>query len=92
MEHADGLKRALNPGDQVIMSTGATATVRASYSKGFAGNVAVMLDGTEEIERAGALTLPDEPPIELGPELGDPTIAQQVEMGETRAPSRRMED
>ena len=91
MEDADGLKRALTVDDEVILSTGATATVRGSYPPGYSGDVAILLDGVEEFERASGLTLPDKPPIEVGPELGDSTEAQQAEIGETFAPSRRME-
>jgi hypothetical protein len=92
MENDSGLKRDLEPGDDVILSSGATATVRGSYPQGYTGNVAILLDDAEETERASGLTLPDNPPIELGPELGDVTAAQQTEIGDIRAPSRRMED
>ncbi|MGA9274167.1 MAG: hypothetical protein WBV40_07610 [Candidatus Cybelea sp.] len=92
MENDSGLKRALEPGDEVILSTGATATVRGSYPQGYTGNVAILLGDAEETERASGLTLPDNPPIEIGPELGDVTAAQQTEIAEIRAPSRRMED
>ena len=92
MENDSGLKRDLEPGDEVILSSGATATVRGSYPQGYTGNVAILPDDAEETERASGLTLPDNPPIELGPELGDVTAAQQTEIGDIRAPSRRMED
>lgn len=92
MEDKAGLKRALEPGDDVILSTGATATVRGSYPQGYTGDVAILLNDAEEMERSSALTLPDKPPIEVGPELGDTNAAQQADSGENRAPSRRMED
>lgn len=92
MENDSGLKRALEPGDEVILSTGATATVRGSYPRGYTGDVVILLGDAEETERASGLTLPDNPPLEVGPELGDITAAQQTEMSEIRAPSRRMED
>jgi hypothetical protein len=92
MENDSGLKRALEPGDEVILSTGATATVRGSYPQGYTGDVVILLGDAEETERAIGLTLPDNPPIEVRPELADITAAQQSEMGEIRAPSRRMED
>lgn len=90
MESTSGLKRALTEGDAVILASGATATVRRSYSAGYSGDVAILLDGAEENERASALTLPDAEPPDAGPELGDATWAQS-DMGENRAASRRME-
>jgi hypothetical protein len=92
MEDNAGLERSLSPGDEVILSTGATATVRGSYPQGYAGDVAILLDDAEECERASGLTLPNKPTIEVRPELGGPTAAQQADSGKTRAPSRRMED
>jgi hypothetical protein len=91
-EDNDQLTRALSEGDEVILSTGATATVRRSYPKGYSGEVDILLDGNEEIERVSGLTLPAEPPLQVGPELGDTTAALQAETGEARAPSRRMKD
>lgn len=92
MEQDAGLKRALTPGDEVILTTGATAIVRGSYPQGYAGAVAIRLYGADELERASALTLPGKPPSAIGPEPNDSTDAQAVETGNTRAPSRRMED
>lgn len=86
-----GLPRALNKGDSVILSTGATATVRRSYPAGYNGDVDILLDGVEETDRADALTLPDTEPPVADPQLGDVSGAQN-DMGETRGPSRRMED
>lgn len=91
MERDNGLSRALDEGDAVILSTGATATVRRCYPKGYSGDVEILLDGAEESERASGLTLPDEP-LQISPELGDANAAQQAELGEVRGPSRRMED
>ena len=90
MEDELVLKRGLNKGDSVILSTGATAAVRRSYPAGYAGEVEILLDGAEESERVSGLTLPTEESLNVGSELGDPAEAQQF--GETRAPSRRMED
>jgi len=90
MQNDRGLKRALNPGDEVILSTGATATARGSYPEGYTGEVAVLLDGVDETERADALTLPDKTPFEIPPFDSDGAIS--VGFGETRAASRRMKD
>ena len=90
MQNDGGLKRALNPGDEVILSTGATATSRGSYPQGYTGEVAILLDGTEETERADGLTLPDKTPFEIPP--FDSEGPSSVAFGETRAPSRRMQD
>lgn len=92
MENNSGLKRALTAGEPVILTSGSTATARRSYPAGYDGDVEILLDGAEETERAGALTLTDEPLPQAPPELGDAKAAQRLEMGETRAPSRRMED
>ena len=67
MQDDRGLKRALNPGDEVILRTGATATVRGSYPAGYTGEVAILLDDAEETELADALTLPDKSPLEIPP-------------------------
>lgn len=91
MEDSIGLKRALAKGDSVILSTGATATARHLYPAGYSGDVEILLDGAEESERASALTLPDAEPPDAGPDLGDVTAAQS-DMGDNRAPSRRMEN
>lgn len=87
-----GLRRAVPEGGKVILSTGATATVRRSYPKGFTGDIEILLDGNEETERVSGLILPDEEPMEAGPELGDSTAARQVGIGEVRGPSLRMKD
>lgn len=91
MQEDFGLKRALQEGDAVILSTGASATARRSYPKGYIGEIEIVLDGNEETERTSGLTLPDEEPLQVGPELDDSVVAQQAETGEARAPSRRME-
>jgi hypothetical protein len=90
-DRSAGLPRALNEGDSVILSTGATATVRRSYPAGYDGDVEILLDGAKESDRADALTLPDtQLPLE-DPALGDVSVARN-DVGETRGPSRRMED
>lgn len=92
MDNDAGLKRALTAGDRVILSTGATATVRRSYPQGYVGDVEIVLDGAHETERTSGLTLPDESAPQAQPELGEPIAAQTDEVSEIRAPSRRMED
>jgi len=57
-DNSAGLPRALTAGDYVILSTGAIATVRGDYPVGYSGDVAIMLDGAEELERVDGLTLP----------------------------------
>jgi hypothetical protein len=91
VEEEASLKRPLSEGESVILSTGATAIVRRSYPAGYSGDVEIMLDGQAELERAGRLTLSEPDLPDPGPDLGDATVAQD-EMGETRAPSRRMEN
>jgi len=85
------LKRDLAAGDEVILSTGATATVRRAYPAGHTGEVEILLDGAEERERVSGLTLTDVKATEADSGLGNPTAAQ-VEIGEVRAPSRKMAD
>ncbi len=92
MQDVTGLKRAITKGDPVILSSGATAIVRRSYPAGYGGDVEILLDGAEESERVSGLTLVDDEPPQVGPELGDPTAAQEGEMGESRAPSREMKN
>lgn len=91
MESTIGLSRALAAGESVILSSGSTATVRESYPAGYDGDVEILLDGAEEKELAGNLTLVDAEPSDPGPALGDAAAAQR-EMGETRAPSREMKN
>lgn len=54
-----GLERTLQAGDEVILSTGATAKVRRTYPQGYTGLVEFELDGRIESDEAGTLTLPD---------------------------------
>ncbi len=92
MEDDNGLKRNLREGEAVILSTGATATVRGSYSAGYTGDVDIVLDGRDEKERASGLTLPDEsfpPPVDL--EAAD-AISEREDIGRNRARSREMKD
>lgn len=92
MDDDHGLKRSLRDGEAVILSTGATATVRGSYSAGYTGDVNIVLDGRDEKERASGLTLPDEtfpPPVDF--EVAD-AIAEQDDIGGNRARSREMKD
>lgn len=58
MEPSIGLERALTEGDPVILSTGATATVRRDYPAGYTGDLEILLDGAEEKERVSGVTLP----------------------------------
>jgi hypothetical protein len=92
MEDSNGLKRDLKEGEAVILSTGATATARRSYRAGYTGDVDIVLDGNEEKERASGLVLPDEgfPPAP-GDDLGE-AGASDADIGNNRAPSRKMED
>lgn len=90
-EDNDDLKRALSKGDEVILSTGATATVRRPYPKGYSGEIDILLDGNEETERVSGLILPEKPTLQAGPDLGD-TTSQRGEASDARAPSRRMKD
>jgi hypothetical protein len=91
MDAEAGLAQALNDGDAVILSTGATATVRGSYPQGYCGDVRIVLDGAEELERADALVIAHFPPNR--PNATDETpAAPSTESAPMRAPSRRMED
>ncbi|MFY9665790.1 MAG: hypothetical protein WAL67_17265 [Candidatus Cybelea sp.] len=63
----------------MILSSGATASVRRSYAAGYTGDVEILLDGQEETERASGLTLLDGAPPKVGPEGGDANAAHQVE-------------
>jgi hypothetical protein len=87
-EERAGLKRSLNAGDSVILSSGATATVRESYPAGYSGLVAILLEGVEENESSESLTIVEwnGEPSEPGPE------PDNVQPGdEARGQSRRME-
>jgi hypothetical protein len=92
MKKQTGLTRDLVKGDAVIPSTGATASVRRSYLAGYTGAVEMLLDGEQETERASGLTLLDEVAPKVGSNEGEANATHPVEIGETRAPSRRMED
>ncbi len=91
MDGDAGLAQALVDGDAVILSTGATATVRGSYPQGYRGDVRIVLNGVEELERADALVVAHWPPNE--PSAADgAAIESSTESALTRAPSRRMQD
>lgn len=90
MENDTGLKDALSDGDAVILSSGALAMIRGSYPKGYRGDVRIALDGVEESERASALTA-TRWPVSEGVTAAE-NEGSGSEMGQTRAPSRRMED
>jgi hypothetical protein len=92
MEKRTGLTCNLVKGDAVILSTGATASVRRSYLAGYTGDVEILLDGKQETERASGLTLLDEVAPKVGSNEGEADAPHPVEIGETRAPSHRMED
>jgi hypothetical protein len=62
MESKFALERPLVAGESVILSSGSTAIVRRSYPAGYTGDVEILLDGAEEKERVGGLTLHDEAP------------------------------
>lgn len=92
MDEGIGLSDALHDGDAVVLSTGATATVRGSYPKGYRGDVRILLDGAEEYERPdGFLVIRPEP-------MSPPAIARNATAespnggGLSRAPDRRMKD
>lgn len=89
------LARALEPGDEVILSTGAVAVVRKSYPKGYRGRVEFELDGRVESDEVESLTLEDvaEPPeTKSSTEAPETGLAQEDEASNARAPSVRMED
>lgn len=88
---SDGLSRDVKAGETVILATGANATLRRAYPKGYAGDVEIVLDGNPEVERVDGLTLTNAPQRIEPAQLGDAEAAQDVAMGETRAPSRKME-
>jgi hypothetical protein len=91
MDGEAGLAQALDDGDAVILSTGATATVRGSYPQGYRGDVRIVLNGAEELERADALVIAQWPPNE--PDASDDAPEAPLdESNLTRAPSRRMQD
>ena len=91
MESTNGLPRALAAGESVILSSGSTAIVRKSYLAGYAGDVEILLDGSEEKELASNLSFVEQKPFDPGPARGDAAAAQR-EMRETRAPSREMKN
>lgn len=54
-----GLARSVAAGEEVILSSGTTATVRRSYPAGYYGSVEILLAGSKESEMAASLTLTD---------------------------------
>ncbi|HET6275026.1 MAG TPA: hypothetical protein VFE16_03710 [Candidatus Cybelea sp.] len=87
------LPRALEPGDEVILSTGAVAVVRKSYPKGYRGQVEFELDGRLESDDVGSLTLQDAAQPQDAAALGtSDRDDREGEESNVRAPSTRMED
>ncbi|MGA8576216.1 MAG: hypothetical protein WB609_11130 [Candidatus Cybelea sp.] len=52
-----GLARSVAAGEEVILGSGTTATVRRSYPAGYHGSVEILLAGSKESEMAASLTL-----------------------------------
>jgi hypothetical protein len=90
-EDTPGLSRSLADGDSVILSSGATATVRSAYPVGYAGDVDLLLDGEEVSDLAGSLTLPNTDAHVTASESGTPNVTED-DGGEVRGRSHRMED
>jgi hypothetical protein len=86
--HRLGLSRAVGAGDDVFLSSGATAQFAKAYPPGYSGAVEILLDGSPETEDAESLLLPER-------ELLTPTPLEDYEPPTeergARAPSVRME-
>ncbi|HEX4013694.1 MAG TPA: hypothetical protein VHX17_07395 [Candidatus Cybelea sp.] len=87
--HRLGLSRAVVAGDDVILSTGATAQFARAYPRGYSGSVDILLDGSPETEDTESLLLPERDLL-TAPASADEGPPQE-ERG-ARAPSVRMED
>jgi|HubBroStandDraft_3_1064219.scaffolds.fasta_scaffold2287741_1 hypothetical protein len=93
MDDTAGLSEALNDGDAVVLSTGANATVRGAYPKGHRGDVRIVLDGVEQVERAdGFLILHPQPMPATGGASEHAVGKPPIDEGRVRAPDRRMQD
>jgi hypothetical protein len=88
-QHSGALSREVGTGDPVILSSGATASFRRSYPKGYTGIVEILLDGAEETENTSSLILPEHYPAA---ETVEPEPRGSQPQGRARAPSLRMED
>ena len=88
-----GLSRALNPGDYVILSTGAIASTAEAYPAGYDGPVNMLLDGQPMSELAETLTLPD-PNVHAHGLESAPVFEhnEHPAAGGVREAGRRMED
>jgi hypothetical protein len=88
-QRSGALSREVGAGDPVILSSGATASFRQSYPKGYTGIVEILLDGAEETENTSSLLLPDHYPAA---ETAGAEPRGSQPQGGARAPSLRMED
>jgi hypothetical protein len=89
LEHLGSFSREVHEGDPVILSSGATASFRRSYPKGYSGIAEILLDGAEEIQNTSSLTLPDYDQAAV--DVDDVPRESEPQDG-VRAPSLRMED
>lgn len=93
MDNEAGLDESLNDGDAVVLSTGATATVRGSYPKGYRGDVKILLGGVEESEHTdGFLVTHPQPMPETFDDSENAAAEMPTDSGLVRAPERRMRD
>jgi hypothetical protein len=93
MDNDAGLREALNEGDAVVLSTGATATVRGSYPKGYCGDVRILLGDVEELERADGFLVTHPQPMPDNDDVVENAGAEMPsDSGLVRAPNRRMQD
>jgi hypothetical protein len=88
-QRSGALSREVGAGDPVILSSGATASFRRSYPKGYTGIVEILLDGAEETENTSSLILPDH---YQAVQTEDVEPHESEPMSGARAPSLRMED
>ena len=88
LQHLGAFSRQVREGDPMILSSGATASFRRSYPKGYSGIAEILLDGAEEIENTSSLTLPDYDQAAVVDEIPPESEPQDG----VRASSLRMED
>jgi hypothetical protein len=88
-----GLPRGLDEGDYVILSSGAIATARRSYPRGYSGILDLLLDGAEISDTTAAITLPSDGAAVETPDSGRVAVDDaSAGHGESRGTSLRMED
>ena len=87
-----GLARSVRKGDDIILSTGATARALRDYPAGYDGTLELELDGKRMADETRSVTLPAFAPGAEQTLYGAGDSGIEVDTHAAREPDRRMRD